>query len=131
MIVSGWARISNVEFAQMGQEGWSDFFDPRYALAFLDIGDMEENKPSYVRRCSFHDNYNSAFGAFGSNALPFQDNVVYRTVGNSKKRQLTFFLFMFNFTLSVTSQTSLNYAYTCQCLLCCSSQAYASGTAIT
>ena len=91
LIVSGWARISNVEFAQMGQEGWSDFFDPRYALAFLDIGDMEENKPSYVRRCSFHDNYNSAFGAFGSNALPFQDNVVYRTVGNSKKRRLIFF----------------------------------------
>ena len=83
-LILGYARLSNVEFVQMGQEGWSDFFDPRYALAFLDIGDAPENRPSYVKRCTFHDNYNSAFGAFGSNAMNFHDNVVYRTVGSSK-----------------------------------------------
>ena len=84
ILLTGYARIRNVEFAQMGQEGWTDFFDPRYALAYLDTGDVSDVKPSYVKECTFHDNFNTAFGSFGANGMVFTDNVVYKTVGSSE-----------------------------------------------
>jgi len=84
----GFARFSNVEFAVAGQDGWYDNFDPRYALAFLDIGDSVDAdgapnaEESYVKKCAFNYNYNSAIGVFGSNNIPIEDNVIYRFINN-------------------------------------------------
>ena len=85
---TGAARFSNVEFAVAGQEGWYDNYDPRFALAFLDIGDSEDtngvpNTPeSYVKNCSFNYNYNAAVGLFGANNIAVEGNVVYRIFDN-------------------------------------------------
>ena len=68
----------------MGQLGWDAFYDPRYSLAFLNTGDPTISTPTFVRKNSFHDNYNVAFGAFGSNYMDITDNVIYRTVGTSE-----------------------------------------------
>jgi len=84
----GFARFSNVEFAVAGQDGWYDNFDPRYALAFLDTGDSIDSngapnaEESYVKKCAFNYNYNSAIGIFGSNNIPVEDNVIYRFINN-------------------------------------------------
>jgi hypothetical protein len=80
----GYAKISNVEFVRGGQEGWTDAFDPRYALAFLDHEDSvdndEYNKESYVKKCAFNYNYNAAIGTFNTNNVLIEDNVVFRTM---------------------------------------------------
>merc|ERR1719513_186338 len=84
----GFARFSNVEFAVAGQDGWYDNFDPRYALAFLDTGDSIDSngapnaEESYVKKCAFNYNYNSAIGIFGANNIPVEDNVVYRFIND-------------------------------------------------
>merc|ERR1712123_331444 len=84
----GFARFANVEFAVAGQDGWYDNFDPRYALAFMDTGDSVDSdgapnaEESYVKKCAFNYNYNSAIGLFGSNNIPVEDNVVYRFINN-------------------------------------------------
>ncbi|XP_066939673.1 fibrocystin-L-like [Macrobrachium rosenbergii] len=75
----GSARLSSVEFRQMGQEGFTDSYDPRYSLAFHGLGDSDEG--SYVERCSFNTNYNTAIGFFSSNGITAEDNVIYHTVG--------------------------------------------------
>ena len=73
--------MSNVEFVRSGQEGYTDFFDPRYSVAFSDLGDTTLNaRPSYVKYCAFHEGYNAAVGAFGANNLRMEGNVIYRTV---------------------------------------------------
>lgn len=36
----GYARISNVEFYHSGQEGFRDSTDPRYAVTFLNLGQV-------------------------------------------------------------------------------------------
>ncbi|XP_071828580.1 fibrocystin-L-like isoform X3 [Apostichopus japonicus] len=77
----GYARISNVQFKHTGQEGWTDFYDPRYSLAFLDAGEVTEESPSYVRSCSFHNGFNTAIGVFGTHGLEISDNVVHHVVG--------------------------------------------------
>merc|ERR1712013_571421 len=80
----GYAKISNVEFVRGGQEGWTDAFDPRYALAFLNhedsIDNDEYNKESYVKKCAFNYNYNAALGLFNTNNVLVEDNVVFRTM---------------------------------------------------
>jgi len=84
---TGYGRFENVEFATAGQDGWYDYFDPRYAVAFLDTGDtIESGEPnveeSYVKKCSFNYVYNSAIGVFGSNNIPIEDNVIYRFIND-------------------------------------------------
>jgi hypothetical protein len=80
----GYAKISNVEFVRAGQEGWTDAFDPRYALAFVNHEDSvdndEYNQESYVKKCSFNYNYNAAIGLFNTNNVLVEDNVVFRTM---------------------------------------------------
>ncbi|XP_024857831.1 fibrocystin-L isoform X2 [Kryptolebias marmoratus] len=76
----GKAQIRNVEFFQSGQEGWTDFYDPRYSVAFLDLGEVSGND-SYVQGCSFHDGFSPAIGVFGTAGLKVDDNVVHHTVG--------------------------------------------------
>ncbi|XP_038070546.1 fibrocystin-L-like isoform X1 [Patiria miniata] len=79
----GYARISNVEFFHSGQEGWSDFFDPRYSLAFLDVGEITDDAPSSVWGCSFHNGFSPAIGVFGTDGLVIEDNVIHHTVGSA------------------------------------------------
>jgi len=85
---TGYGRFANVEFAVAGQEGWYDQWDPRYAIAFLDTGDhvnaggKPQAKESYVKKCGFNYNYNSAIGVFGANNIPIEDNVIYKFINN-------------------------------------------------
>ena len=80
----GYARISNVEFAYMGQEGFRDDYDPRYAVTYLGTGDVTEIKPSFLKENSFHHGYATAIGMFGANQVPIEDNVIHRTVAAGK-----------------------------------------------
>ncbi|XP_066939677.1 fibrocystin-L-like [Macrobrachium rosenbergii] len=78
---AGTAKLSNVEFRHMGQEGFTDSYDPRFTLAFHGLGDNDAG--SYVKRCSFNTNYNTALGFFSSNGITAEANVIYHTVGGS------------------------------------------------
>ncbi|XP_068250285.1 fibrocystin-L-like [Palaemon carinicauda] len=75
----GQVQLSNVEFKNMGQEGFTDVNDPRYSLAFVGLG--VDDGSNYVRRCSFNKNYNTAIGMFGTNNITIENNVIYHTVG--------------------------------------------------
>ncbi|KAG8539217.1 hypothetical protein GDO81_021214, partial [Engystomops pustulosus] len=76
----GNARIENVEFYHSGQEGYRDPTDPRYSLAFLNLGEVLSNE-SYVKGCAFHNGFSPAIGVFYSNGLDVDDNVIHFTVG--------------------------------------------------
>uniref|UniRef100_A0A3B3X637 G8 domain-containing protein n=1 Tax=Poecilia mexicana TaxID=48701 RepID=A0A3B3X637_9TELE len=75
----GKAQIRNVEFFRSGQEGWTDYFDPRYSVAFLNLGEVRND--SYIQGCAFHDGFSPAIGVFGTAGLSIDDNVVHHTVG--------------------------------------------------
>ena len=87
----GYGRFANVEFDVAGQDGWYDPWDPRFSLAFLDVGDSTDsggksNAPeSYVKKCAFNYNYNSALGLFGANNIPVEDNVIYTFINDGIK----------------------------------------------
>uniref|UniRef100_UPI003AACF14E PKHD1 like 1, tandem duplicate 1 n=1 Tax=Centroberyx gerrardi TaxID=166262 RepID=UPI003AACF14E len=76
----GSAQIRNVEFYRSGQEGWTDSTDPRYSVAFLNLGQLPEND-SYVQGCAFHHGFSPAIGVFGTDGLNVDDNVIHHTVG--------------------------------------------------
>ncbi|KAG9339164.1 hypothetical protein JZ751_024022 [Albula glossodonta] len=76
----GSAQIRNVEFYHTGQEGWVDFYDPRYSVAFLNLGDASNND-SYIQGCAFHHGFSPAIGVFETDGLSVDDNVIYFTVG--------------------------------------------------
>ncbi|KAJ8026384.1 Fibrocystin-L [Holothuria leucospilota] len=78
---NGLARISNVQFKHSGQEGWTDSYDPRYSLAFLNVGEITDEAPSYVRGCSFHNGFSTAIGVYGTHGLEVSDNVIHHVVG--------------------------------------------------
>ncbi|XP_035665204.1 fibrocystin-L-like [Branchiostoma floridae] len=78
---TGYARISNVEFDRTGQEGWTDRYDPRYSLAFIDLGDVPADRPSFVDNSVFHHGFAPGIGVFGTNNLNLTSNVVHHTVG--------------------------------------------------
>nr|XP_055075552.1 fibrocystin-L-like [Misgurnus anguillicaudatus] len=78
-IYRGKAQIRNVEFYHTGQEGWNDPSDPRYSLAFLNLGNVADE--SYIKGCSFHDGFAPAIGVFGTDGLNIDDNVIHHTVG--------------------------------------------------
>ena len=79
---AGSAQLSGVEFKGCGQEGFVESFDPRYSLAFLNIGTVTGNS-SYVTNCSVHDGYNVGIGVYGTNGISLMNNVVHNTVGTS------------------------------------------------
>ncbi|XP_072303332.1 fibrocystin-L-like [Eucyclogobius newberryi] len=74
----GKAQIKNVEFHRTGQEGWTDDYDPRYSVAFLDLEEVED---TYLQGCSFHDGFSPAIGVFNTEGLFIEDNVIHHTVG--------------------------------------------------
>uniref|UniRef100_A0A667XGZ1 PKHD1 like 1, tandem duplicate 2 n=1 Tax=Myripristis murdjan TaxID=586833 RepID=A0A667XGZ1_9TELE len=78
----GTAQIRNVEFYRSGQEGWTDYTDPRYSVAFLNLGEVSGND-SYVQGCAFHHGFSPAIGVFGTDGLNVDDNVIFRTVGEA------------------------------------------------
>ncbi|XP_007188845.2 fibrocystin-L isoform X1 [Balaenoptera acutorostrata] len=77
----GSARISNVEFYHSGQEGFRDSTDPRYAVTFLNLGQIQERGSSYIQGCAFHSGFSPAVGVFGTDGLDIDDNVIHFTVG--------------------------------------------------
>nr|XP_034372677.1 fibrocystin-L [Arvicanthis niloticus] len=81
MTFKGNARISNVEFYHSGQEGYRDSTDPRYAVTFLNLGQIQDHGLSYVRGCAFHHGFSPAIGVFGTNGVDIDDNIIYFTVG--------------------------------------------------
>ncbi|MBZ3876694.1 Fibrocystin-L [Sciurus carolinensis] len=81
MTFQGNARISNVEFYHSGQEGFRDSTDPRYAVTFLNLGQIEDHGSSYIRGCAFHHGFSPAIGVFGTDGLDIDDNIIHFTVG--------------------------------------------------
>ena len=77
----GVALLRGVEFKGCGQLGYTDSFDPRFALAFLHLDNPFT--PSYVTECSFHDGFNTAIGIFDSSNIQVKHNVIHGTVGAS------------------------------------------------
>ena len=80
----GVAEISNVEFVNCGQRGFTENYDPRFSLAFLDVGDTTDHG-SYVKKCAFNVNYNVAVGVMATNNLVLEDNVIYRAFTDGVK----------------------------------------------
>ncbi|KAI8520672.1 Fibrocystin-L [Branchiostoma belcheri] len=76
-----YARITNTEFYRTGQEGWTDFFDARYSVAYMDTGTVDSIRPSYVRKNAFHNGFSVAVGVFGATGIEVDDNVIHHTVG--------------------------------------------------
>ncbi|MCJ8746157.1 hypothetical protein PDJAM_G00138700 [Pangasius djambal] len=76
----GQAQIRDVEFYHTGQEGWTDNTDPRYSVAFLNLGVVSQND-SYIKGCAFHHGFSPAIGIFGTDGLSVDDNVIHHTVG--------------------------------------------------
>ncbi|KAM8882915.1 PKHD1 like 1, tandem duplicate 1 [Synchiropus picturatus] len=76
----GEAIIRNVEFYHSGQEGWSDDSDPRYSVAFMNLGSVTEDS-SILQGCSFHHGFSPAVGVFDTHHIKIEDNVVHHTVG--------------------------------------------------
>ena len=74
-----------MEFYKTGQLGWTDNYDPRYSLAFLDVGDVKKanRKPSFVENCAFHRGFAPAVGVFATSRLKMTGNVMYNTVGSA------------------------------------------------
>jgi hypothetical protein len=78
---AGYARLSNVEFYHTGQEGWTEHYDARYSLAFIDAGTVSRIKPTYIRNCAFHSGFSSAIGVYGTHGVYVEDSVFHHTVG--------------------------------------------------
>ncbi|XP_051879473.1 PKHD1 like 1, tandem duplicate 1 [Pristis pectinata] len=82
--IKGYARIKDVEFYHCGQMGYLDYFDPRYSVAFLNLGQVEGND-SYIQGCAIHNGFAPAIGVFGTDGLNIDDNIIYNTLGEGIK----------------------------------------------
>ena len=73
--------MQNVEFYHTGQEGWTEAYDPRYSLAFVDVvTDNTTQFYSYVRDNAFHNGFSPAVGVFAVDNLEVSGNVMHHTV---------------------------------------------------
>lgn len=72
--------MSNVEFYHMGQEGYTEWYDPRYALAFVDAP-VGMSRPSYIESCAFHHSFSPSIGIYNSHNVPVINNVIHYSVG--------------------------------------------------
>ncbi len=61
----GYTRLSNVQFNNGGQRDHVENYDPRFSLAFLNNAESTGKTESYVKKCAFNYNYNTAIGIFG------------------------------------------------------------------
>ncbi|XP_041664378.1 fibrocystin-L-like [Cheilinus undulatus] len=77
----GKAQLRNVEFYRTGQEGWTDWFDPRYSVAALNVGEVTDEE-LYIQGCAFHEGFAPAIGVYGTVGLNIDDNIIHRPVGD-------------------------------------------------
>ena len=77
---SGWGRFTNVEFVRCGQEGFTEAYDPRFAVSYVNTGPVVPARPSFIEACSFHHTYSSGIGVFGASGVVVKDNVVHRPI---------------------------------------------------
>lgn len=75
-------RANFTQFKHMGQDGFIESYDPRYALSYIATGNVREAKPSIVSGCSFVDLFGTAIGAYGIGELTIENNVVFKPLGN-------------------------------------------------
>ncbi|GFN92106.1 fibrocystin-l [Plakobranchus ocellatus] len=79
---AGFAQFSNVEFFHTGQEGFTENYDARFSLTFMDtLSNPGQIMYSFVKRCAFHNGYSTAIGAFAIQGLEIDENTVHHTVG--------------------------------------------------
>ena len=76
---TGTIQMDGVEIKGCGQLGYTEDYDPRFALAARNI----IGRGSYVRSSSIHDGYNTGIGVFGSDGFSVTNNVIHNTVGSS------------------------------------------------
>ncbi|XP_078395885.1 PKHD1 like 1, tandem duplicate 1 [Cetorhinus maximus] len=81
----GHARIEDVEFYHSGQHGYLSYYDPRYSVSFLNLGEVCNRNDSYIRGCAFHHGFAPAIGVFATNGLNIDDNVIHNTHGEGIK----------------------------------------------
>ena len=75
----GTIQMYGVELSGCGQLGYTNTFDPRFALAVLNAN----GRDSYVHSSSVHDGYNTGIGVFGSSDVQLLDNIIHNTVGSA------------------------------------------------
>ncbi|GFN92112.1 fibrocystin-l [Plakobranchus ocellatus] len=79
---AGFGQFSNVEFFHTGQEGFTENYDARFSLTFMDTTSTPgQIMYSFVKRCAFHNGYSTAIGAFAIQGLEIDENTVHHTVG--------------------------------------------------
>ena len=76
----GYARISDVEFNRAGQYSRDTGDDSKFGILFSNLGDYNVSRPSYVRNSAFNFCYFTAVSIYGSNSIPIENNVIYRTL---------------------------------------------------
>ena len=82
----GHAQLSNVEFSNMGQFGYSSSTDPRDQLVFYNTagktGDYvrQTGNNSFVRNCAFSDGYWTAIGSYYTDDLEITGNSVFHAI---------------------------------------------------
>ena len=75
--------MKNVQFTNMGQDGFVEDYDLRGALAYLGLGTIDPSiKPSVVQGCSFINSDGVTIGIVGTSGLTVDNNVVYNCPGN-------------------------------------------------
>ena len=79
-VYTGYARLDNVQFQTAGQEGYTQAYDPRYQLSFLDVGVAHVLKPSLVDSCSFDVSHGAHIGVFSKEGVTINNNVMYMSV---------------------------------------------------
>ncbi|XP_052245987.1 fibrocystin-L-like isoform X3 [Dreissena polymorpha] len=79
---TGYIRARYAKFDFMGQDGYTESYDPRFAIAYVATGPVNDVKPSLVQGCAFVSLDSTAVGAFGATDLEISNNVVVNPVGN-------------------------------------------------
>ncbi|WAR05669.1 PKHL1-like protein [Mya arenaria] len=79
--LTGSANMGNAAFKNMGQDGYTDPFDPRFGLALLATGPVTDKKFSKVYGNSFMNLDSTAIGAFGVSNLDIENNLIYHSNG--------------------------------------------------
>ncbi|XP_050685917.1 fibrocystin-L-like isoform X2 [Eriocheir sinensis] len=80
----GSVQLDGVLLDNMGQESFTSLDDPRYALAIVGLGAVEDDS-SYVSRSSFSISYNVALGLLGTSNVNVEDNVIYFALDSAVK----------------------------------------------
>ena len=69
----------------MGQLGYSQSFDARFAITYDQTGPTSSVKPSYLKGNAFSMGFSPQIGFFGAEEVTVQDNCMYRVVGGGKR----------------------------------------------